>query len=170
MTGEEISAIVKDRIDKVLEEANKEFLGWEITASNDCCYDEFIVFAEERPRLIEDFTKEELLNMIKKALLDVDRITQSYDSIRRKLHNFEYSMQNAEKLEEITFDIALVAARNYVHNISVCFKDLTCSLMKYDKNWLDDIQSIDVSSVDPTSFFRVKKVEDILGPNVQDVQ
>jgi len=157
MTRKEVVAIVKERIDKLLEEANKEFTDWFIEADQDCCCSgDFEVYINRRLKRLEEYTKEELLEMIKNALLKIELKDRSYDEIRLKLHNTNYAMQNLEKLKKIDFNQSLIASCAHIHELSFCFRDIYNSLYSYDEEWVKAYRSIDVKSVDPIEFLEVE--------------
>ena len=162
MTGEELRKIIEARLNKVVEDAIEEYgKDWKIDAYNDCQELTFFVDVEKRIETIDQFTKEELFEIVKKTLFEVSRRVDAYDATIKKLYDKEYALKNKEELSKICFYTLLNTSREYMHQLRACFSRVSISLL--NNNRLDEILQprLDKDSIDPIKFLSGRQYGDV---------
>ena len=158
MTREQIEEIALIRLRSVIKDMNKTYEGkWKISADNCCGGGDFEVGVEQFRRPIDDYTKQELVDIIKEALIFITKKRRDYVSVNDKLHNRVYSAENEKELKLISFEASLRSAGKYFEQAEKCFGEMRCSLLEYDEEWTRKYWDARTTYIDPIKFLQGKE-------------
>lgn len=133
MTTEELEKIIEDRLKKVIEDANKEFARQFIISAANCCGDgEFEVTAEKFHKPIEEYTKEELVKIIKDTILLTQEKISGFEHVIWLLNQPGYVRRNEEELKKIDFGISLAKAKRSLQETKKHFIPIIEALLQAD--------------------------------------
>lgn len=150
--------LIVKRINKLVEETNREFAGqWKIKDTG--MLSNFQLHVEPALKRPFDYTREELLEMIKKALIICTEKKKGYEKSLYMLMQPEYVHKNKEALVKIRFDAALKSAEIHIDDLMDCFAPIRASLKKHDSTWnAKDIHArVDFNWFDTIKFLKGEK-------------